>query len=65
MVEPIRVSPQAVREKVTAGSALLVCAYDDEEKFRRNHLEGAISLSEFNSRLASLAKDQEIVFYCA
>jgi rhodanese-related sulfurtransferase len=65
MVEPIRVSPQEVREKVTAGSALLVCAYDDEEKFKRNHLEGAISLSEFNSRLSSLAKDQEIVFYCA
>jgi len=65
MVEPLRVSPQEVRDKVTAGSALLVCAYDDEGKFERNHLEGAISLDEFRSRLSSLAKDQEIVFYCA
>ena len=65
MVEPIRVSPQEVRDKVTAGSALLVCAYEDEDKFERNHLEGAISLDEFRSRLSSLAKDQEIVFYCA
>jgi rhodanese-related sulfurtransferase len=65
MVEPIRVSPQEVRDKVTGGSALLVCAYDDEEKFERNHLEGAISLDAFKSSLSSLAKDQEIVFYCA
>ena len=65
MVEPVRVSPQEVRDKVTAGSALLVCAYEDEDKFERNHLEGAISLDEFRSRLSSLAKDQEIVFYCA
>jgi hypothetical protein len=55
MVEPIRVSPQEVRDKVTGGSALLVCAYDDEEKFERNHLEGAISLDAFKSRLSSLA----------
>ena len=65
MVEPVRVSPQEVRDKVTAGAALLVCPYDDEEKFERNHLEGAISHDEFRSRLSSLAKDQEIVFYCA
>jgi rhodanese-related sulfurtransferase len=28
-------------------------------------LEGAISFSEFQSRLPSLSPDQEIVFYCA
>ncbi len=65
MTEFIRVPPQEVRQKVESGSALLVCAYDDEQKFNQNHLEGAISLSEFKSRLASLPKDQEIIFYCA
>jgi rhodanese-related sulfurtransferase len=65
MTEFIRVLPQEVRQKVESGSALLVCAYDDEQKFNQNHLEGAISLSEFKSRLASLPKDQEIIFYCA
>jgi rhodanese-related sulfurtransferase len=60
-----RVSPREVRCRVASGSALLVCAYDNEEKFKRNHLEGAISLSEFKSRLPSLSQDQEIVFYCA
>jgi hypothetical protein len=28
-------------------------------------LEGAITLSEFQSRLPALAKDQEIIFFCA
>ena len=46
-----------------AGKALLVCAYEDEAKFKMLQLEGAISLSEFKSKLPSLAKDQEIVFY--
>lgn len=65
MAEPTRISPQQVREKVRAGSALLVCAYADEDKFRNNYLEGAISFSEFRSRLPSLSKTQEIIFYCA
>ena len=65
MAEPTRISPQEVRDKVRTGTALLVCAYDDEDKFKNNHLEGAISFSEFMSRLPSIPKAQEIVFYCA
>ena len=65
MIEPERISPKEVRRKVQSGKALLVCAYDDEEKFRNMHLEGAISFQEFQSRLPSLSKDKEIVFYCA
>jgi len=65
MAEPIRVSPEEVRQKVSSGSALLVCAYEDEEKFKLVHLKGAISFAEFKSKLSSLSKDQEIVFYCA
>ncbi len=65
MVEPQRINAQEVRRKVQSGEALLVCAYDDEEKFRSLHLEGAISFREFQSRLPSLSKGQEIVFYCA
>jgi len=64
MLEPERISPTEVREKLKAGKALLVCAYEDEEKFKKMHLHGAISFGEFKSRLPSLPKDQEIVFYC-
>jgi len=63
MSEPERISPTEVREKMIAGKALLVCAYEDEAKFKMLKLEGSISLSEFKSKLPSLAKDQEIVFY--
>ena len=65
MAEPKLLGPRETFEKLKSGAALLVCAYEDEQKFKALHLEGAISLNELRSRLASLPKDQEIVFYCA
>lgn len=58
-----RVSPESVREKVQSGSALLVCAYNDDEKYGRMHLDGAIALSELSSGISGIAKDKEIIFY--
>lgn len=65
MSEPLRVTPQEVYQKLKLAELLLVCAYDDQEKFRMMRLEGAISLKEFQSRLPGISKNQEIVFYCA
>ena len=65
MTEPIRISVEEARQKVNSGAALLVCAYDDDEKFKNNHLLGAISLSDFRAKLPSLSTEQEIIFYCA
>ncbi len=65
MMQVNRIAPQEARQKVTAGSALFVCACDDDEKFRNNHLEGAISLAGFRSKLGSFPGDHEIIFYCA
>ncbi len=65
MAEPERISPEEANKKLKAGSVLLVCAYDDEDKFRMLHLGGALSFNQFKSKLPSLSKDQEIVFYCA
>jgi hypothetical protein len=65
MTEPIRISAQEARQKIAAGQALLVCAYDDADKFKSNHLEGAMSFSELRSRLPGLTKNQEMIFYCA
>ena len=62
---PIRVKPQEIASSIKKGQALLVCAYDSEEKFKMFHLDGAISLSEFESRLPSLPKEHELIFYCA
>jgi hypothetical protein len=63
MTEAMRISAEEARKKVTSGEALLVCAYEDVEKFRRSHLEGAISLQDFKARLPALSREQEIVFY--
>ena len=63
MAEPERITPEEAYQKLKNGKALLVCAYEDETKFKAMQLEGAISLNEFKSKLPSLAKDQEIIFY--
>lgn len=65
MTEPTRIAPEEVRQKVKAGSALLVCGYDDADKCRQVHLEGGIDYQDFTARIATIPKDQEIVFYCA
>jgi hypothetical protein len=65
MVEPVRISPEETRKRVLSSAALLVCAYDDDEKFKRNQLEGAISFFVFKTRAAKPSRGQEIIFYCA
>jgi len=56
MSGPERVAVDEVYQKVTSGAAFLVCAYDDDEKFRGVHLEGAVSLAEFKTKLSGLDK---------
>ena len=63
MSEPIRVTPQEVYPKVKSGQAILVCAYNDEEEYKRINLEGSISLTEFYSKLPQYSKNQEIIFF--
>ena len=65
MSDPVRISAEEARQKSQSGQALLVCAYDDPEKFKKNHLEGALSFLELRAKLPQLDKDQEIIFYCA
>lgn len=65
MIDARRIKVDEARRKVQAGEALFVCAYDSDEKYNAMKLEGAISLSELNSRLSSIPKEKEIIFYCA
>jgi len=64
MTETVRVTPQETRKKVQAGKALLVCAYADDAKFAKYHLEGAIPLSAFKAMEEKLDREREIIFYC-
>jgi hypothetical protein len=63
VTEAIRIPPEEAYLKVKSGEAILVCAYKDDEEYRRINLEGSISLSEFYSRLPQYSKDQEIILY--
>lgn len=44
-----KIQPEAARRKIQAGSALLVCAYDSDDKFQAVRLDGALSLREFRA----------------
>jgi hypothetical protein len=63
MADIERIGVDEARRKVQAGQALLVCAYDDEEKYNKLKLEGAISLRALEA--GRPAKQQELIFYCA
>jgi hypothetical protein len=63
MADIERISAEQAHSKSKANQALLVCAYEDEDKCRRLNLDGSVSLASFQSRVASLAKTQEIIFY--
>ena len=65
MTEVTRIDVQETKEKVAAGQALLVCAYDNDDKFAKFHLDGAISFAELLKKSESLSIDQELIFYCA
>ena len=59
-----RISVNEAKTKTVSGKALLVCAYEDH--YCTNlMLPGAIKKSQFESRINSLPKDDEIIFYCA
>lgn len=58
-----RIEPNQAQHEVDNGHALLVCAYDSQEKFEDNRLQGAISLAELRSREDSLSQQRELIFY--
>ena len=58
-----RIDAEEARAQVQAGKALLVCSYDDG-KCKDILFEGAMLRSTFESKVTSLPKDQELVFYC-
>jgi hypothetical protein len=65
MADIERISAQEARRKTEAGEALLVCAYEDDARCRMANLAGSISLTTFESRIGSVPKTQEVIFYCA
>ena len=63
MADIERINAQQAHTKAKSNQALLVCAYEDEAKCRMLNLDGSISFASFESRVNSLPKSQEIIFY--
>ena len=61
------ISAFEVRQKLISpdSDALLVCAYESQEKCEKHRLEGAITLTELKSKESELSTGQELIFYCA
>ncbi|MGZ6210489.1 MAG: hypothetical protein ACXWL9_10120 [Syntrophales bacterium] len=64
IIDAPRISPQDTYRQVTSGNAILVCAFENETTCSTMMLEKAITLKEFESRLAGINKNQTIIFYC-
>lgn len=64
--EPERIGVAETREKLSRPErgALLVCAYDDEEKCAEYAIDSALTLAELERRKERLTPDQELIFYC-
>lgn len=63
--EANRVTVSWVRDRLKAPNpALLVCAYDDEQRCRSMRIPGSLTMGELTPRLASLPRDHDLVFYC-
>jgi len=60
-----RIDARQARAHVIYGDALLVCAYDNQDKFLKNHLDGALSLEDLQALEDQLPRNREIIFYCA
>lgn len=60
----VRIDPTEAKQKIREEGALLVCAYEDEEKCERLSLEGSIDWPTFQQRRADLPEDKDVVFYC-
>jgi hypothetical protein len=63
MADIPRISAEAAHQHMVDDDALLVCAYNNPQKFEQNHLAGAISLDDFRAQADSLPKDKEVIFY--
>jgi len=61
----VRISPVKAQALVEKNKALLICAYKDEGICKKVMLEGAVSLTEFESKVPGLAKNRALIFYCA
>jgi len=62
-----RISPEELKEKLDAGTEVVVVDVRSKEEFDQGHIPGAISIpyEEIEARYRELPRDKEIITYCA
>ncbi len=65
MAVPERISAEEVYKRVSSANAILVCAYESDEKYKTYRLAGSIPFSKFKDLIPTLPRSREIIFYCA
>jgi hypothetical protein len=60
-----RIEPEQARRDLVRRRALLVCAYEDPEKYRASYIAGALTLPQLRAIEDELDADRELIFYCA
>lgn len=60
----IAVGVDKAKELVEQDDALLVCAYDDDEKCKKLGVDESIPMSGLQSRLGDVPKSRPLVFFC-
>ena len=64
-MKPETITAQDAHQLLESDPAtVLVGAFEKDEEFQQNDLEGAISLTEFRKRRNSIPKDETVIFYC-
>lgn len=57
-----RISPADAHAKVEQGDALLICAYEDDEKCSEHRLTGSLTLTDLDEQQLG---DRQVILYCA
>jgi hypothetical protein len=60
-----RIAAESAYSEVRTGDALLVCAYDDQNKCEKYRLTHGVALDELQAHLSTLPKNRKLIFYCA
>lgn len=57
-------TPEQAKHDAEIADALIVCAYDNEQKCRKNRIAGALTLGELRDRESDLSMQRPLIFYC-
>ena len=58
-----KISALEARRRADAGQALLVCAYEDEQKCRDAGVSGSLTYRQFLAQLPTIPKSRELIFF--